>query len=99
MIIQFIFGWPGIIIYNVLATIGAWKPDHRLTRAALIVALPSMLYLLGGNGWVQLMSLYILTSLLVSGHLIKRKQLLAPKLLLLPVYGFYLWLAIEVLTQ
>lgn len=99
IIFQFLLGWPAIICFLLLATVGAWKPSKSLMTAALVWSLPSSLYLFGGNGWIQLAALYIPLSLGFSIFLIHRKQIVAPKLLLVPVYGIYTWLGSIVLNQ
>ena len=99
IILQFLFGWPAIIGFQLLATLGTWKPNWKLVLIALAWSLPSSLYLFGGNGWIQLAALYIPLSLGLSIYLLHKKQTVVPKLLLVPIYAVYSWLGYVVLTQ
>lgn len=99
MIVQFIFGWPAILLFMSIATLAAWRNSYVLMALALAVSLPSTLYLFGGNGWIQLVAFYIPISLGVSVVLIRKRIRLAPKLLLLPIYGFYAYLGYAVVAQ
>ena len=98
MIVQFFF-WTAIILFITMATVAAWKGGHILMTTALVLSLPSSLYLFGGNGWIQFVALYIPMSLGVSIILVKKKDRLTPKLLLLPTYAFYAYLGYAVVTQ
>lgn len=99
MIIQTFLGWPAIVGFTVLATIGAWKPSKTLMATALAWCLPSAFYLFGGNGWIQVFALYMPISLGASIYFIDRKIRIVPKLLLVPIYGGYIWLGYAVLSQ
>lgn len=99
MIVQFIFGWPGIILFLVIATVAAWKKSYKLMTLALVLSLPSSLYLFGGNGWIQLLAFYVPISTGASIILIKNHINIVPKVLLLPIYVFYSYLGFAVITQ
>lgn len=99
MILQFIFGWPGIILFVAIATGASWKKSYKLMSTALVLSLPSSLYLFGGNGWIQLVALYIPISIGASVILIKNNISTIPKLLLLPIYVFYAYLGYAVVSQ
>ncbi len=99
MIIQIIFGWPVIVLFMLLATYAAWARKRTpMIIACLLSVLPS-LYLIGGDGWIQLLAVYIPVSLSFSIFLMSKKMYLAPRILLIPAYGFYGWLATAVITQ
>lgn len=98
MMMQLLFGWPAIIGFTVLATIGAWKPSKTLMATALAWCLPSAFYFFGGNGWIQIFALYMPISLGASIYFIDRKIRILPKLLLVPIYGVYVWLGLTVLN-
>lgn len=99
LVVQFIFGWPGILLFLGLASIAAWRANHKVMIAALFFSVGPSLYIIGGNGLVQLFGLYIPLSLGVSIPLIKHRQCLVPKILLIPMYSFYVWLGYAVVTQ
>jgi hypothetical protein len=91
--IQVLFGWPGIVAFVCLATVAAWLCFPRLMLVAFALSLPNAYYLFGGNNWVHWMALYIPLSLFVSAVWLRRGQVLWPRMLLVPVYAFYIWLA------
>jgi len=99
IIVQLFFGWPAIVIFVILATLGAWLPNSKITSSSIVFALGPSLYLIGGNNWVQLVGIYIPISLVVSIMLIRYGNYLLPKLLLVPIYCFHFWLAYVVQTQ
>ncbi len=99
MILLFLFGWPGILLFMMLATIAAWKPSPMLMTGALILSLAPSLYLFGGNGWVQGFAFYTPLSLAMSIMLIKNKRYWPPRYMLIPVYVLYAWFGYTVLTQ
>lgn len=99
MIVQVLFGWPGILTFIVLATIAAWAPNKMLMVVALAWSLPSVFYLLLGNGWTRILALYIPISLGISIYFIMNKKQFYPKLLLFPIYVFYACLGYTVVTQ
>jgi hypothetical protein len=99
IVVQLFFGWPAIGIFLTLATLGAWLPNNKAAAGSIVFALGPSLYLFGGNNWVQLVGIYIPISLVLSIVLIRYGNNLLPKLLLVPMYCFYVWLAYAVLTQ
>ena len=99
LILQLLFGWPGILLFLILATMAVWNTNQKMMMIALIFSIGPALYLLTGNGWVQLVGVYIPLSLGGSALLIKSQRLLIAKLLLLPLYGFYTWFAYMIVTQ
>lgn len=99
MILPLLFGWPGIMIFILFATFAAWTSNIQFMVAALIFCLPNSFYLFGGNGWIQLAALYIPLSLGLSIYFIKIGKSLVPKILLGPVYGFYIYFGYSVLAQ
>lgn len=94
IIFQFLLGWPAIICFVLIATAAAWRPSKNLMIVALVWSVPGSLYLLGGNGWIQIDALYIPLSLGLSVFLIHRNQIMAPKLLLVPMYAIYVLLGL-----
>lgn len=99
MLIPLIF-WLATCSFIVLATIAAWLPNHKLMLVALVLSLPSTLYVIGGsNGWSQLAGLYIPMSLLLSFWLIRKKHLALPRVMLLPIYWLFASLGYFVYTQ
>ena len=99
LIAQLFFGWPAIVLFLVLATLAAWLPDEKIMLAALFLSLGPSLYIFGGTGWIQLLGIYIPLSLGVSILLIKYKKYLLPKVLLIPMYIFYILLGYAVYMQ
>lgn len=99
-----IFGWPGILVFLAITTIAIGRSDYKLLIAALILSLPSCLYLAGANNRFTLAAAYIPISLGISAYLMRKKinnkvNNLVPNLLILPVYLFYAHLGYLVYTQ
>lgn len=99
MIIQLLMGWLAIIGFNLLTSYGAWNGKAVPLAIASIWSLPNSIYLLMNNGWVQLAGTYIPLSLVISAVVVQLGKPWPARILLLPVYGFYLWLGRAVLTQ
>jgi hypothetical protein len=99
MIIQLLMGWPAIIGFTLLASYGAWKGKAVPLAIASIWSLPNSIYLLMANNWVQLAGIYIPLSLVISAVVVQSGKAWPARIVLLPVYGFYLWLGRVVLTQ
>ncbi|MEQ8314757.1 MAG: hypothetical protein RL839_04790 [Gammaproteobacteria bacterium] len=98
-VVQLIVGWPAIVLFVAMATLGAWRSSQRIVLAGLILSLGPSFYLLGGGYWIPLAGLYIPLSLSFSIMLIRNKNYLLPKVLLAPIYCFYAWLGYVVVTQ
>ena len=99
LILVVLLGWPAIIMFLALATIGAWLPNQKMMIMALCFSLGPSLYIFWGNGWIQLLGVYIPLCLGISTLLIKHQKFLIPKLLLVPMYIFYTWFGYAVATQ
>jgi hypothetical protein len=99
MIIQILMGWLAIIGFTLLASYGAWSRKAVPLAIASIWSLPNSIYLLMSNGWGQLAGIYIPLSLVISAVVVQLENPWPARILLLPVYGFYLWLGRVVLTQ
>ena len=96
-----LMGWPGILAFLTLATLAVALGRPRLADAALLLSLPSAFYAFAGESWVQAMGLYIPVSLALAGWLLSRNRhrRLIPALLLIPLYLFYIYLGMAVMTQ
>ena len=99
ILIQLLFGWPAIICFMALATIGAFKSNKKLMVVALIWSLPNTYFISGYNGWIQFAVLYLPISFGVSVYLVESKWNIVPKLLLIPAYAFYAALGLAVVNQ
>lgn len=99
IIAQLFFGWPAIFIFMALATIGALRVRVGPIAIAFVFALGPSLYLFGANSWVRVIGLYIPLSLVISIALIRYRKPVVPRILLVPIYCFYIWLGYVVATQ
>lgn len=99
IVAQLIFGWPSIIIFIVVATIGVSLNSKKLVSIALVLSLGPSLYLIGASNWVQLVGLYIPLSLVISIVLIGHNRFLIPKVLMGPIYCFYIWFGYVIANQ
>jgi hypothetical protein len=99
MIILLLMGWPAIIGFVLLASYGAWQNKAIPLAIASIWSLPNSIYLLTGNNWVQFAGIFIPVSLVISAVAVQLEKAWPARVLLLPIYGFYLWLGRVVLTQ
>ena len=93
------FGWPAILIFIALATIGAWRVRVKELTIALFFALGPSLYLIGAANWVQFMGLYILFSIGISIALVRKNKPVIARVLLTPIYCFYIWFGYMVASQ
>ena len=99
IVASLLFGWPAILAFTALATIGAWHVRVKELTIALFFALGPSLYLIGANNWVQFMGLYIPLSIGISIALVRKKKPVIARVLLVPIYCFYVWFGFMVAVQ
>ena len=99
MIAVFFFGWPAIAIFLILATAGAWLSNRKAMLGGLAFSIGPSLYLVGYPSWVRLVGVLVPIFLCVAYILVREKKLLFARIVLVPIYCFYVWLANLVLTQ
>ena len=99
IVAQLLFGWPAILIFTALATIGAWQVRVKELGFASFFALGPSLYLIGANNWIQFMGLYIPVSIGISIALVRNKKPMVARALLVPIYCFYIWFSYMVAAQ
>lgn len=99
VVASLLFGWPAILIFTTLATIGAWHVRVKESVLALFFSLGPSLYLIGANNWIRFMGLYILLSIGISTALIRKRKPVIARFLLVPIYCFYIWFGIMLAAQ
>jgi hypothetical protein len=97
IVAQLFMGWPAIFIFMALATFGTWCVRVWPIALALVFALGPSLYIVGMNNLV--IGLYIPLSLVISLVLVWYRKPVVPRVLLVPVYCFYIALGYFVATQ
>ena len=93
------FGWPAIAIFLILVTAGAWLSNQKVMLVGLVFSIGPSLYLIGYPSWVRLVGVLIPVCLYMAYILIRAKKVLLARILIVPIYCFYAWLANLVLTQ
>jgi hypothetical protein len=91
-----VFGWPAIAVSMLLAVAGVAFRKPALLIVSCLVAVPFSYYLGGAESWVALAGPATVLTLLGDAYAVRRGHLRTAWYLLIPLGGFFAWLAFSV---